>query len=141
MLAFWNDVCRDACVRDLLLSPPTEGAMSAFFTLSSRGKDVPSKAGALRNARERLDYVRRRAVEEMSRRIDDEDELFAVGRLNGTQELAGQRVLQIATIIRNLSFEDDNTGLLAKNLTCLRFVDIEFFNKSSAICPASQYFA
>ncbi len=120
LLAFWSDVCRDACVRDLLLYPPSEGAMSAFFATTSRNKEGAANYGSQRTARDRLEYIRRRAMDEMSRRIDNEDELFAVGRLSGTQELAGQRVLQIATIIRNLSFEDDNTAILAKNLTCLR---------------------
>ena len=53
---------------------------------------------------------------------DGDDELFASGRGNGTKELTGQRVLQVATVIRNLSFEEDNSPVLAKNLTCLRFV-------------------
>ena len=48
-------------------------------------------------------------------------ELFACGRKNGIQESAGQRILQIATIIRNLSFEEDNAVILSKNLTCLRY--------------------
>jgi hypothetical protein len=120
LLAFWNDVCRDSCIRDLLMSPPGEGTMSAFFSLPSRSKDNPAKAGSLRTSADRLEHVRRQAIEEMSRRHDNEDELFVVGRLSGTQELAGQRVLQIATIVRNLSFEEDNTSILAKNLTCLR---------------------
>ncbi len=94
--------------------------MSAFFAVPTRNKDYPIKPGPQRTARDRLDYVRRRAIDETSRRIDDDDEVFAVGRLSGTQELAGQRVLQIATIVRNLSFEDDNMPILAKNLTCLR---------------------
>ena len=53
---------------------------------------------------------------------DDEEnsELFACGTKTGTQESAGQRILQIATIIRNLSFEEDNAVILSKNLTCLR---------------------
>ena len=50
----------------------------------------------------------------------DESGIFSSGRKGGTHELAGQRVLQIATIIRNLSFEEDNVPVLAKNLTCLR---------------------
>jgi AT-rich interactive domain-containing protein 2 len=41
-------------------------------------------------------------------------ELFAVGRGSGTGELTGQRILQIATILRNLSFEEDNVSLLGK---------------------------
>jgi AT-rich interactive domain-containing protein 2 len=60
----------------------------------------------------------RKVEEEMAKR--DDSGLFASGRGNGTHELAGQRVLQVATIIRNLSFEEDNITVLAKNLTCLR---------------------
>ena len=125
LLAFWGDVCRDACVRDLLLSPPGEGAMSAFFMLTPKSsKENQAKAASLKTSRERLDFVQRRAIEEMSRRRDDDDddEIFAVGRLSGTQELAGQRILQIATIVRNLSFEEDNTHILARSLTCLRYI-------------------
>merc|ERR1719195_2183907 len=70
--------------------------------------------------RERIAAMKARAVAELED-IDD-DELFCTGRQNGTKELTGQRVLQVATIIRNLSFEDDNSPVLAKNLTCLRFV-------------------
>ena len=53
---------------------------------------------------------------------DSDAELFAVGRGEGTREPTGQRVLQIATIIRNISFEEDNVPVLAKNLTLLRFI-------------------
>merc|ERR1719464_1183243 len=49
------------------------------------------------------------------------DEMFSSGRNSGTHETVGQRVLQVATIIRNLSFEEDNVPVLAKNLACLRF--------------------
>uniref|UniRef100_A0ABD2WG46 ARID domain-containing protein n=1 Tax=Trichogramma kaykai TaxID=54128 RepID=A0ABD2WG46_9HYME len=53
---------------------------------------------------------------------DDDRELFCVGRTLGTQDLYGQRVLQIATILRNLSFTTENAPVLAKNISLLRFV-------------------
>ena len=67
---------------------------------------------------ERLGALMKRVGEEIDKR--DDSGIFASGRKGGTHELPGQRVLQIATIIRNLSFEEDNVPVLAKNLTCLR---------------------
>ena len=67
----------------------------------------------------RIAALRKKAEAELE---DGDDELFASGRGNGTKELTGQRILQVATVIRNLSFEEDNSPVLAKNLTCLRFV-------------------
>ena len=73
----------------------------------------------------RLDSLLKQAESDLAERcFDDDDEngaLFACGTKNGTQESAGQRILQIATIIRNLSFEEDNAAILSKNLTCLRY--------------------
>ena len=55
--------------------------------------------------------------------IDPSDmELFCLGRTMGTQDLLGQRVLQVANIIRNLSFQEENQALLASNQTLVRFV-------------------
>ena len=73
----------------------------------------------------RLDSLLKQAESDLAEKcFDDDDEngaLFACGTKNGTQESAGQRILQIATIIRNLSFEEDNAAILSKNLTCLRY--------------------
>ncbi|XP_044737524.1 AT-rich interactive domain-containing protein 2 isoform X2 [Chrysoperla carnea] len=49
-------------------------------------------------------------------------DLFCVGRTLGTQEYVGQRVLQIANILRNLSFTEDNITVLANNITFIRFL-------------------
>ena len=64
-----------------------------------------------------------RALDEMDLKPDEstEDDLFARGPSIGARELAGQRVLQVASILRNLSFEEDNAAVLSKNMTCLRF--------------------
>lgn len=47
---------------------------------------------------------------------------LALGRGLGTQDYIGQRVLQVASIMRNLSFSDDNLSILAKNRTLIRFL-------------------
>lgn len=49
-------------------------------------------------------------------------ELFCLGRNLGTRDYSGQRVLQIATIMRNLSFIEENLPTLLKNKTYMRFV-------------------
>ncbi|XP_069556259.1 AT-rich interactive domain-containing protein 2 [Brachyistius frenatus] len=48
--------------------------------------------------------------------------LFHPPRNSGISDMEAQRVLQIATILRNLSFEEANVKLLAANRTCLRFL-------------------
>ena len=72
---------------------------------------------------------------------DENGDLFACGTKNGTQESAGQRILQIATIIRNLSFEEDNAVILSKNLTCLRYVSNHIYCvvKVDSLCPNLIY--
>ncbi|KAJ3657293.1 hypothetical protein Zmor_009109 [Zophobas morio] len=49
-------------------------------------------------------------------------ELFCLGRGLGTQEYVGQRVLQVTTILRNLSFIEENVSILLQNKTFLRFL-------------------
>ncbi|KAF5270062.1 hypothetical protein FQA39_LY08474 [Lamprigera yunnana] len=49
-------------------------------------------------------------------------ELFNLGRSLGTQDYVGQRVLQVASILRNLSFVDENIPVLSKNQTFVRFL-------------------
>ncbi|KAM9327676.1 AT-rich interactive domain-containing protein 2 isoform 2-T3 [Pholidichthys leucotaenia] len=48
--------------------------------------------------------------------------LFHLPRNPGISDMEAQRVLQIAVILRNLSFEEANVKLLAANRTCLRFL-------------------
>lgn len=48
--------------------------------------------------------------------------LFHPAREPGLGDVEGQRVLQVALILRNLSFEEANVRLLATNRTCLRFL-------------------
>jgi len=56
-------------------------------------------------------------------KFEEEDkDLFCVGRTLGTQDPYGQRVLQIASILRNLSFMSENAAVLGRNRCFLRFV-------------------
>lgn len=48
--------------------------------------------------------------------------LFHPPRNLGISDMEAQRVLQIAVILRNLSFEEANVKLLAANRTCMRFL-------------------
>lgn len=49
-------------------------------------------------------------------------DLFCTGLTLGTQDYVGQRILQIAQILRNLSFTEENMPILAKNRTFFRFM-------------------
>lgn len=56
-------------------------------------------------------------------KFEPEDlELFCLGRTLGTQDYIGQRVLQVATILRNLTFVEENVPVMAQNSTFLRFI-------------------
>ncbi|XP_066590877.1 AT-rich interactive domain-containing protein 2 isoform X3 [Prorops nasuta] len=56
-------------------------------------------------------------------KFEEEDrDLFCVGRTLGTQDPYGQRVLQIASILRNLSFTPENAAILGRDRCFLRFV-------------------
>lgn len=51
-----------------------------------------------------------------------EMDFLSLGCGLGTQEYVGQRVQQITSIMRNLSFFEENTIILAKNRTLMRFL-------------------
>ncbi|KAL7867588.1 hypothetical protein SRHO_G00089720 [Serrasalmus rhombeus] len=57
-----------------------------------------------------------------SEHSDARTSLFRPLRNMGIDDVEGQRVLQVAIILRNLSFEEANVKLLAANRTCLRFL-------------------
>ncbi len=133
LLAFWKQVCEDRSVRDLMLKyypGDKEGGDER------REEEDPDEPGTSSGASHRLGQVRRKALEDLSsatvakerlvlpasRERTTEEDLFSVGAHLGTRDLAGQRVLQIATIVRNLSFEEDNSTVLACNQSLLRFV-------------------
>jgi len=120
---FWRDVCKEKTVLELIYDernfypkPCVDGEGSSFKPVRNDSQiddDMPT------TGKQRIEALKARAEAELD---DQDDELFSGGRGNGTKELTGQRVLQVATVIRNLSFEEDNSPVLAKNLTCLRFV-------------------
>ena len=114
---FWRDVCRNSAVLELIYDEknfyPKVSEPENFFAAEFSSEYNASTASG------RLAQLTARAEHEVT---DSDAELFAVGRSMGTREPTGQRVLQIATILRNISFEEDNVGVLAKNLTLLRFV-------------------
>ncbi len=124
MSTFWRDVCRDDSIRELLLHPTTsEGSFSAFFKkLDSSKIEANKSSGSSSTALERLEQIKVQAQSEVSQLLNEEDELFAVGRMSGPNDRLGQRVLQVASIVWNLSFEEYNVQTLAKSLTCLRYV-------------------
>lgn len=47
---------------------------------------------------------------------------LALGRQLGTQDYIGQRIHQVMTIIRNLSFFEENTVILGRDRTLIRFL-------------------
>ena len=141
---FWIDVCRDKIVRDLMLNPPTlepqhissNKHKTSTRVQESKSRKVLDKEGTHNQKSlspssskyygvRRLESLLKQAESDLSEKSFDENDengdLFACGTKTGTQESAGQRILQIATIIRNLSFEEDNAVILSKNLTCLRY--------------------
>ncbi|XP_072746616.1 uncharacterized protein Bap170 isoform X5 [Anoplolepis gracilipes] len=74
----------------------------------------------------RLDFASDESLRDQNQnsiKFEEEDkDLFCVGRTLGTQDPYGQRVLQIASILRNLSFTPENTVILGRNRCFLRFV-------------------
>lgn len=70
-------------------------------------------------------------AEEMKKLYSDKEKLLkelqdypflGLGRGLGTQDYIGQRVHQVVSIIRNLSFFDENVSILARNRTLSRFL-------------------
>lgn len=75
--------------------------------------------------------IEEQGFKKVSLKIDTsvDNELFSLRSL-GTQDYVGQRVLQIATILRNLSYIEENVPLLTKNTTFIRFL---------LLCVTSQW--
>ena len=141
VLDFWAKVCKDWSVRDLMLHPydPATGRSSRKNIINRKSKTSSKGLGGSRlqlqnrtDGAKRLDALMARALDEMELKPEEgeDDGLFARGPSIGARELAGQRVLQVASILRNLSFEEDNAVVLSKNMTCLRFC---------LLCTGSQW--
>jgi AT-rich interactive domain-containing protein 2 len=72
---------------------------------------------------DRIDKLKTENSLKVPLKVEPSDlELFCLGRSFGTQDYVGQRVLQVATILRNLSFVEDNVVVLARNVPFLRFL-------------------
>jgi len=65
-----------------------------------------------------VDYSKMPPLEEFM--LNEDRDLFCLGRVPGVDDLLGQRVLQVATILRNLCFEEENIPVLCKNQSFMR---------------------
>lgn len=64
----------------------------------------------------------KKAIHELPSKELQEYNFFGLGRQLGTQDYIGQRVHQVMTIIRNLSFFEENISILASDKTLIRFL-------------------
>lgn len=148
--SFWSDVLDSQDVIDLtnertfMQKPPTSlPTFSRRKTLEKEKEGKQQDVGASTTENEeppplididgilpdcpRLDLLASdeslRDQNQNSIKFEEEDkDLFCVGRTLGTQDPYGQRVLQIASILRNLSFTPENAVILGRNRCFLRFV-------------------
>ncbi|XP_020300893.1 AT-rich interactive domain-containing protein 2 isoform X3 [Pseudomyrmex gracilis] len=148
--SFWSDVLDSQDVIDLtnertfMKKPPS--SLSTFSRRKTLEKEKQNKLDGVSSTESdeltapidvevalpdcsRLDHLSSHSDESLrdqnqnSIKFEDEDkDLFCVGRTLGTQDPYGQRVLQIASILRNLSFTPENATVLGRNRCFLRFV-------------------
>ncbi|KYM81304.1 AT-rich interactive domain-containing protein 2 [Atta colombica] len=150
--SFWSDVLDSQDVIDLtdertfMKKPPTN-SLPTFsrrkivekekqskqdiiaLTTENEESTVPNDVEVILPDCPRLDLLVLHSDENLkdqnqnSIKFEEEDkDLFCVGRTLGTQDPYGQRVLQIASILRNLSFTPENATVLGRNRCFLRFV-------------------
>ncbi len=130
LLSFWNLVCKDKSIRELMLKLSSEKPSSS----GRRESDAAASSSSSLPGWHQLKSLKEKAHDELDSAAvchsssytkkdvpTAEEDLFAVGARLGTRDLPGQRVQQIATIVRNLSFEEDNAAILGKNEGLLRF--------------------
>jgi AT-rich interactive domain-containing protein 2 len=110
--AFWKDCLID---KPQLLDLSCDG----FFNAASPSNRDDDEVLSLRYANRQKggDFADDPIVDH-----DFDAELLGLGRGLGTHDYIGQRVLQVASILRNLSFTDDNLLVLSKNRTFIRFL-------------------
>ncbi|XP_018367647.1 PREDICTED: AT-rich interactive domain-containing protein 2 isoform X6 [Trachymyrmex cornetzi] len=150
--SFWSDVLDSQDVIDLtdertFMKKPLTSSLSTFSRRKTVEKEKQSKQDVIALTTEneeptvpndvemilpdcpRLDLLVLHSDENLkdqnqnSIKFEEEDkDLFCVGRTLGTQDPYGQRVLQIASILRNLSFTPENATVLGRNRCFLRFV-------------------
>ncbi|XP_018352043.1 PREDICTED: AT-rich interactive domain-containing protein 2 isoform X7 [Trachymyrmex septentrionalis] len=150
--SFWSDVLDSQDVIDLtdertfMKKPPTSSLLTfsrrktvekekqskqdvIALTTENEEPTVPNDVEVILPDCPRLDLLVLHSDENLkdqnqnSIKFEEEDkDLFCVGRTLGTQDPYGQRVLQIASILRNLSFTPENATVLGRNRCFLRFV-------------------
>ncbi|XP_057671699.1 AT-rich interactive domain-containing protein 2 isoform X8 [Diorhabda carinulata] len=141
---FWKDVLEsseyldltnEAIFKALDSETTTKTSSSSLILGQEEEEEVEEKAaGSItidvstnNQQKETTDSVDCEIVEEtcdtFKLKLNPEDsELFCLKRNLGTQDYIGQRVLQIATILRNLSFIEENVPVLVKNSCFVRFL-------------------
>lgn len=127
---FWLDILINKDLIELTNERhfPTRRRLKNATATDIRTEDAPSSPPHLRktvstNEKQPTSSVINESETEQSAKMlftESDSELFCTGRTYGTQDYFGQRVLQIATILRNLSFVEENAALLGQNLTFLR---------------------
>ncbi|GAB0095532.1 AT-rich interactive domain-containing protein 2 [Sergentomyia squamirostris] len=119
---FWND-----CLQDK--SQILELSFDDYFTSPD---DKLTRASEILSRNLNRRQPNQQDAERMEEDVDDggrdcslevaEMSFLSLGRGLGTHEYIGQRITQISTIIRNLSFIEDNVPVLARNRTLVRFL-------------------
>ena len=111
LVTFWNDAIPDDHIRKVLLSENCGGSNSSQSESSTSGGENTSR-----------DDVQLMDCDEHDTLLDDDysRDLFCLHRNPGVRDAEGQRVLQIATILRNASFEESNTQILGNSRAALR---------------------
>ena len=128
---FWSDTLINKDLIELTDERhfPTRRRPKNATATDIRTEDAPSspphirKTVSINDKQSTSSSINNESETEQSGRMlytETDRELFCMGRTYGTQDYFGQRVLQIATILRNLSFVEENAAILGQNLTFLR---------------------
>ena len=97
LLAFWSRVCKDKSVKNLMLRSDKEKKKKKKRRRSSDEDVVDLTQTTADRLREMKERCRAEMEEEFDEgeEEDEDDSLFSRGVRMGTQELAGQRILQV----------------------------------------------
>lgn len=110
--------------RDLLFDKPQILELYSEEHSLSEGNINPEHADLLDDVDMTAEDGLRKDCNENSMDIENclKMDYLNLGRGHGTQDYVGQRVLQVVSILRNLSFFEENIPALSKNRTLLRFI-------------------
>lgn len=119
---FWPDVLDGIDLRPLL-DEKLFMKLPKKKSKEENGEESKSKDATTVGEPSESDIVVCESGERAGLKLEPEDrELFCLGRTLGTQDYIGQRVLQIAMILRNLTFADENIEVMSKDTTFIRFI-------------------